>query len=86
MNAEPSSFSLDLSPTTPQYPVAVSSLPASHVFSGLTPNTTYNIMATVNDNCGSIPSNEMFVTTLSGIGEHRMSCLKEPVLSLGRNE
>ena len=75
MDAEPSHFSLDLSPTIPQYPMVVSSLPASHVFSGLEPNTTYNIMASVNDNCGYILSNEMFVTTLARIGECRLSCV-----------
>ena len=73
MNLQPPNFVLGLSPTTPQYPMVVSSLPASHVFSGVEPNTTYNIMVIINDNCVSIPSNEMFGTTLPKIGECRMS-------------
>ena len=79
MNDEPSHFMLGLSPTAPQYPMVVSSLPASHVFSGLEPNTTYSIMATINDSCGSIPSNETFGKTPPRIGECRILCKRTSI-------
>ena len=75
--AEPSSISLMLFPAA-QDPIVITNQRSD--ITGLEPNTTYSIIASFTDACGTI-SAETIETTLPRTGEYNMVCVVDVSLS-----